>query len=98
MDDKFLKPYDPQATEPRIYQEWEESGYFNPDRMIGDGYTEKDAEAYSIVLPPPNVTGRLHMGHALMLAVEDVFVRAKRMQDTLDSWYRSRRYRDTVSG
>ena len=86
MDDKFLKPYDPQATEPRIYQEWEESGYFNPDRMIGDGYTEKDAEAYSIVLPPPNVTGRLHMGHALMLAVEDVFVRAKRMQGYRTLW------------
>lgn len=86
MDDKFLKPYDPQATEPRIYQEWEESGYFNPDRMIGDGYTEKDAEAYSIVLPPPNVTGRLHMGHALMLAVEDVFVRAKRMQGHKTLW------------
>lgn len=86
MDDKFLKPYDPQATEPRIYQEWEESGYFNPDRMIEDGYTEKDAEAYSIVLPPPNVTGRLHMGHALMLAVEDVFVRAKRMQGYRTLW------------
>lgn len=86
MDDKFLKPYDPQATEPRIYQEWEESGYFNPDRMIEDGYTENDAEAYSIVLPPPNVTGRLHMGHALMLAVEDVFVRAKRMQGYRTLW------------
>ena len=86
MDDKFLKPYDPQATEPRIYQEWEESGYFNPDRMVEDGHTEKDAEAYSIVLPPPNVTGRLHMGHALMLAVEDVFVRAKRMQGYRTLW------------
>jgi valyl-tRNA synthetase len=86
MDDKFLKPYDPQATEPRIYQEWEESGYFNPDKMVEDGHTEKDAEAYSIVLPPPNVTGRLHMGHALMLAVEDVFVRAKRMQGYKTLW------------
>ena len=86
MDDKFLKPYDPQATEPRIYQEWEKSGYFNPDRMVEDGHTEKDAEAYSIVLPPPNVTGRLHMGHALMLAVEDVFVRAKRMQGYKTLW------------
>lgn len=86
MDDKFLKPYDPQATEPRIYQEWEESGYFNPDRMIEDGLTEPDAKAYSIVLPPPNVTGRLHMGHALMLAVEDVFVRAKRMQGYRTLW------------
>jgi len=86
MDDKFLKPYDPQATEPRIYQEWEESGYFNPDRMLEDGLTKPDAKAYSIVLPPPNVTGRLHMGHALMLAVEDVFVRAKRMQGYRTLW------------
>ncbi|HEY0948187.1 MAG TPA: valine--tRNA ligase [Candidatus Paceibacterota bacterium] len=86
MDDKFLKPYDPLETEPRIYQEWEESGYFNPDRMIADGLTDKDAEAFSIILPPPNVTGRLHMGHALMLAVEDVFVRAKRMQGYRTLW------------
>lgn len=86
MDDKFLKPYDPQATEPRIYQEWEESGYFNPDRMLEDGLTKTDAKAYSIVLPPPNVTGRLHMGHALMLAVEDVFVRTKRMQGYRTLW------------
>lgn len=86
MDDKFLKPYDPQGTEPRIYQEWEESGYFNPDRMIASGHTLPDAEAYSIVLPPPNVTGRLHMGHALMLAVEDVFVRTKRMQGFRTLW------------
>lgn len=86
MDDKFLKPYDPQATEPRIYQDWEASGYFNPDRMIADGHTAPDAKPYSIVLPPPNVTGRLHMGHALMLAVEDVFVRTKRMQGFRTLW------------
>ncbi len=86
MDDKFLKPYDPKATEARIYAEWEESGYFNPDQMIKDGLTEASAETYSIVLPPPNVTGRLHMGHALMLAVEDVFVRTKRMQGFRTLW------------
>ncbi len=86
MDEKFLKPYDPAATESRIYAEWEESGYFNPDAMIEAGLTKPDAETYSIVLPPPNVTGRLHMGHALMLAVEDVFVRAKRMQGFRTLW------------
>lgn len=86
MDDKFLKPYDPKATEARIYAEWEESGYFNPDQMIKDGLAEATAETYSIVLPPPNVTGRLHMGHALMLAVEDVFVRTKRMQGFRTLW------------
>lgn len=86
MDDKFLKPYDPSATESHIYKEWEESGYFNPDRMVADGLTKPDAKTYSIVLPPPNVTGRLHMGHALMLAVEDVFVRTKRMQGYRTLW------------
>lgn len=86
MDEKFLKPYDPQTTEPRIYTTWEESGYFNPDRMIADGHTAPDAEPYSIVLPPPNVTGRLHMGHALMLAVEDIFVRFKRMRGYRTLW------------
>ena len=86
MDEKFLKPYEPQSTEPRIYSAWEKSGYFNPDRMVADGLTKADAPTYSIVLPPPNVTGRLHMGHALMLAVEDVFVRAKRMQGFRTLW------------
>lgn len=86
MDEKFLKPYDPQATESRIYQTWEESGYFNPDRMIADGLTDADAEPFSIVLPPPNVTGRLHMGHALMLAIEDIFVRFKRMRGHRTLW------------
>lgn len=86
MDEKFLKPYDPQTTEPRIYKTWEESGYFNPDRMIADNLTESDAEPYSIVLPPPNVTGRLHMGHALMLAIEDVFVRFNRMRGRRTLW------------
>jgi len=74
MDEKFKKPYNPTETEGRIYKQWEESGFFNPDNLPGDR-----KEAYSIVLPPPNVTGRLHMGHALMLAVEDIFVRYKRM-------------------
>ena len=83
---KFLKPYDPPATESRIYKQWEESGLFNPDECVKQGVTKADAPTYSIVLPPPNVTGRLHMGHALMLAVEDVFVRYKRMRGFRTLW------------
>ncbi len=79
MDEKFLKPYDPATTEGRIYEQWEKSGLFNPDECVKQGVTKKDATPYSIVLPPPNVTGRLHMGHALMLAIQDVLVRYKRM-------------------
>lgn len=86
MPEKFLKPYDPATTESRIYSEWEKSGLFNPDECVKQGVTKADAPAYSIVLPPPNVTGRLHMGHALMLAIEDVFVRYKRMRGFRTLW------------
>ena len=86
MDEKFLKPYDSTATEGRIYAEWEKSGLFNPDECVAQVVTKADAPTYSIVLPPPNVTGRLHMGHALMLAVEDTIVRYKRMRGFRTLW------------
>lgn len=86
MPEKFLKPYDPVATESRIYMEWEKSGFFNPDECVRQGVTKADAPPYSIVLPPPNVTGRLHMGHALMLAVQDIFIRYKRMRGFRTLW------------
>jgi valyl-tRNA synthetase len=74
MDDKFLKPYNPQETEPRIYKLWEDSGFFNPDNL-----PERHQEPYCIIMPPPNVTGILHMGHALMLTTEDIMIRYQRM-------------------
>ena len=86
MDEKFLKPYDPVASEPRVYQMWENSGFFNPETCVEGGITPSDAPTYSLVLPPPNVTGRLHMGHALMLAVQDIFVRYKRMRGFRTLW------------
>ncbi len=86
MDEKFKKPYNPAETESRIYEAWEKSGYFNPDTCIAQGVAQPDAPTYSIVLPPPNVTGRLHMGHALMLAIEDTFVRFKRMNGYRTLW------------
>ena len=86
MPEKFLTPYDPAAAEPRIYAEWEKSGLFNPDVCVEHGITKADAPTYSVVLPPPNVTGRLHMGHALMLAVEDIFIRYKRMRGFRTLW------------
>ncbi len=82
----FLKPYDPEEHEDRLYAKWEESGFFNPDVCIEKGVTAPDAEAFSIVLPPPNVTGTLHMGHASMLAVEDILVRYNRMQGKRTLW------------
>lgn len=86
VNEKFLKPYNPVATEPRIYAAWEESGLFTPENCVKAGAATPDAPAYSIVLPPPNVTGRLHMGHALMLAVQDIFVRYKRMRGFRTLW------------
>jgi valyl-tRNA synthetase len=86
IPDKLLKPYDPAAEEKELYTAWEASGYFNPDNMIADGHTASDAKPYTIVMPPPNVTGVLHMGHALMLTVQDILIRYKRMQGYRTLW------------
>ena len=83
MNQKFLKPYDPVATEDRIYKLWEESGFFNPDALPT---RNKKGEPYTIVLPPPNVTGTLHMGHAAMLAIEDIMIRYQRMRGMRTLW------------
>ena len=82
----FLKPYDPQATEDGLYAMWEQSGFFNPDTCVEKGIAAPDAEPFTIVLPPPNVTGTLHMGHAAMLAIEDILVRYNRMLGKRTLW------------
>lgn len=82
MDEKFLKPYDPQATEPRIYQEWEESGYFNPDNLPD----AENREPFTVVLPPPNVTGILHLGHAYEDSLQDSVIRYQRMRGKRALW------------
>ena len=78
---KFLKPYNPEASEDAIYQAWVDSGYFNPDNL-----PERHKTPFSIVLPPPNVTGTLHIGHASMLVIEDIMVRFKRMMGFKTLW------------
>jgi valyl-tRNA synthetase len=83
---KFLKPYDPKSTENATYEKWLASGFFNPETCIEKGVTKPDAEAFSMVLPPPNVTGTLHMGHAYMLTIEDIMVRYKRMNGFRTLW------------
>ena len=82
----FLKPYNAEAVETDLYKMWETSGLFNPDTCIKEGITTADAPVYSLVLPPPNVTGTLHMGSALMLAIEDILVRRARMQGKRTLW------------
>ena len=74
------KAYDPQEWETKLYQKWEESGFFNPDTCIEKGVTKADAEAFSILMPPPNVTGVLHLGHAMENSIMDVTARYHRMR------------------
>ena len=73
------KTFDPAAAEGRIYEEWEQSGAFKPSNAPG-------AEAYSIVIPPPNVTGSLHMGHALNDTLQDALIRFERMRGKSVLW------------
>jgi valyl-tRNA synthetase len=75
------KTYDPSTHEDGVYAAWEASGYFNPDTLPGER-----EEVFSIVLPPPNVTGTLHMGHAVMLALEDIMVRFERLRGKKALW------------
>jgi valyl-tRNA synthetase len=73
------KAYDPQGTEDRIYKMWEESGAFTADN-------KSEKEPFTISMPPPNATGQLHLGHAVMLALEDIFTRFARMQGKEALW------------
>ncbi len=81
MPEELSTSYNPSETEGRIYKLWEDSGYFNPDNLPGNR-----TEPFAIVLPPPNVTGILHMGSALMLAIEDILIRYARMNGKKALW------------
>lgn len=86
---KKLSPvYDPKQTEEKIYRLWEESGYFNPDNLPAPstGQIGKRKKSFCIIVPPPNVTGSLHMGHALNAAIQDILIRKKRMEGYKTLW------------
>ena len=70
---KLEGTYNPKDFEEELYKEWEQKGYFKPSM-------DKTKEPYCIMMPPPNVTGKLHMGHALDETIQDVLIRTKRMQ------------------
>ncbi|PKL72757.1 valine--tRNA ligase [Candidatus Kuenenbacteria bacterium HGW-Kuenenbacteria-1] len=80
------KTYEPQNYEDKIYQKWENSGYFNPDKCVKDGIADKNAPTYTIILPPPNITAKLHLGHSAMLAIEDLMIRYHRMKGDQTLW------------
>ncbi|MGD0073748.1 MAG: valine--tRNA ligase [Candidatus Binataceae bacterium] len=76
---ELSKTFDPKAAEERWYQRWIDLGYFTAD-------PHEPGEAFSIVIPPPNVTGQLHLGHALNVTLQDVIVRTRRMQGRNTLW------------
>src|ERR671934_601967 len=73
------KTFDRKTAEPRLYAAWEASGAFAP-------IDDPNAEPYSIVIPPPNVTGSLHIGHALNNTLQDILIRWRRMQGRNALW------------
>ena len=75
MKEKF----NPKDFEDKLYKEWEEKGYFKPSM-------DKTKESFCIMMPPPNVTGKLHMGHALDDTIQDILIRYKRMQGFNTLW------------
>jgi len=80
MNEKFLKPYSPKNTEERVYKIWEESGYFNPDNLTSSG------DPFTIIMPPTNANGSLHAGHALVMTIEDIMIRYRRMRGQKVLW------------
>lgn len=86
IDPKFLKPYDASTTEKNIYKMWEESGLFNPDVCVEKGFTDKDAQPFTIIMPPANANGNLHAGHGLVMTIEDIITRYKRMRGYKALW------------
>lgn len=74
--------YEPKEVEEKIYKLWEESGYFNPDKL-----PETDnRKPYTIIMPPPNANGAMHVGHALFVTVEDILIRYQRMRGRRSLW------------
>ncbi|PYQ58236.1 MAG: valine--tRNA ligase, partial [Acidobacteria bacterium] len=79
MKEELAKRFDPADFEQRIYAQWEKGEFFTPD-------LDRERPKFSIVIPPPNVTGRLHIGHALVNTLQDIIVRWKRMSGFNTLW------------
>src|SRR4051794_31739101 len=75
----LTKPYDPKAVETRTYAFWEQHGYFTPEIQPGK-------QPFTIMIPPPNVTGALHTGHGLTMTIEDILIRWHRMLGEPTLW------------
>ena len=77
---EMAKAYEPQQVEERLYQWWESKGFFQPST------TPTDKAPFVLSMPPPNVTGELHMGHAMFVTLEDVIIRWQRMCGNPTLW------------
>ena len=77
--DRLSTTYDPKQTETKLYEKWMEKGYFH-------AVIDPDKKPFTIVIPPPNITGQLHMGHALDNMLQDAIIRTKRMQGYSALW------------
>ena len=73
------KTYDPSVSEEKLYKFWNDSGFFNAE-------VDENKKPFTIVIPPPNVTGQLHMGHAFDETLQDILIRFKRMQGYSALW------------
>lgn len=82
MKKEIAKAYVPQENENDIYRLWESSGFFNPDNAP----LPETAQTYTIILPPPNITAKLHIGHSVALSIEDLLIRYKRMNGYRTLW------------
>ena len=76
---ELAKTYDPKGMEDRIYADWMEKKYFHAE-------VDRSRKPFTIVMPPPNITGKLHMGHALDNTLQDILIRYKRMQGYNALW------------
>ncbi len=80
------KAYDPRAWEETLYQWWETSGFFRPEQQIESGLADPEQPPFVISMPPPNVTGALHLGHAITSSIEDMLIRYHRMLGRPTLW------------
>lgn len=75
------KTYEPKQVGDRIYRLWEKSGFFNPDKL-----PKRHKKPFTIIMPPPNANGSLHIGHALFVTLEDIMIRYQRMKGRKALW------------
>ena len=82
MSKELAKTYDPKAIEEKLYEKWCENKYFHAE-------VDRSRKPFTTVMPPPNITGKLHMGHALDNTLQDILIRYKRMDRSCGDLHRS---------